>query len=282
MQKRVSLLLVSFLISLTPRFLPAAQTKEEVLCSKGIETKDEKKHGDYLIRISYANNRMCQRLEILRLSRRVFHEEDIGNHYDWGDDEEGNNALGSLIGNGTQLVVRRWTGGAHCCTALLIFDLGKRLRKIAEIDGGNYAPEIIRLPGSPLPVIRVADDFLAYRFSSFGLSATAEVFLKYANGRYSVAPEFMRKPAPSKRKINSIIGSWRRLLLEKKTADWPPPNLVQSFTNLVYSGNKETAVVLLKRAWPTNLPGEKEFVQSCEEALADSKYYSEFEGKLSR
>jgi hypothetical protein len=107
--------------------------------------------------------------------------------------------------------------------SLLVFNLGSKFEKVAEIYGGNFDPEIIDLDRDGIPEIRVTDDFLAYRFSSFAYSATADVILKYANGRCSVASE------------------------------------------------------LLDRAWLADVAGKSDFLKSNQEALSDSRYYTEFE-----
>ncbi|PWU15803.1 MAG: hypothetical protein C5B49_11415 [Bdellovibrio sp.] len=259
--------------------IPQSGSTDAEFCSKDLEKKKEKRSGDYLIRISYANSRMCQHFDIFKNDRTVFHEEGDDNHYFFGSDDRGTYTLGNLTGHGIQLVVRRWTGGAHCCTSLLIFDLGNDFRKIAEIDGGNFEPEIADLDHDGIPEIRVRDDFLAYRFSDFAHSAIAEVILKYGDGQYSVAPEFMRKPLPSRQILDATVASWKRLLQRKKTPNWPPPPLIQALTDLVYAGSKQTAFALLDRAWPMAAPGRSEFLASYRVALNESKYYAEFEKK---
>ncbi|MBI4404303.1 MAG: hypothetical protein HY537_09095 [Deltaproteobacteria bacterium] len=273
----ISLLLATFGFS---RVALADKTNEAEFCSKGIEQMIEKKIGDYRIIISYANDRMCQRFDLLKREQIVFHEEGIDNHYFLGGDDSNKHFLRKLTGHSTQLVVKRWTGGAHCCTSLLIFDLGREFRKIAEIYGGNFDPKIIYLDHDGISEIRIMDDFLAYRFSSFAYSATADVVLRYTNGHYSVAPEFMKKPVPSQRALDAKIPLWEKLLRKKNASDWPAPPLIQTLTDLIYTGNKKVAFDLLDRAWPADVAGKADFLKSYQEALNESKYYAEFERKL--
>jgi hypothetical protein len=253
---------------------------ESELCSKGIEKKDEKKVGDYRIRIFYADDRMCQRFDISKHNQIVFREEGVDNHYFLGSDDSDKHFMMNLTGHGTQLVVKRWTGGAHCCMSLLIFDLGCEFRKIDEIYGGNFDPEIVDLDHDGIPEVMVTDDFLAYRFSSFAYSAKGDVVLKYTNGHYSVAPEFMKKPAPSREKLNAKVLAWRKLLRKQNSPDWPPPSMIQYITDLIYTGNKKVAFDLVDRIWPEDVAGKGDFLKSYQEALAESRYYPEFEKNL--
>jgi hypothetical protein len=248
-------------------------------CSNGIERIIEKKAEDYRVRISYADDRMCQRLEILKHDRVVFQELGIDNHYFLGNewDDRDKRFLMSLTGQGTQLVISKWTGGAHCCNSLLIFDVKGKFKKIADIYGGNYGIEIVDLNHDGIPVIRLTDDFLAYRFSSFASSAQATVVLKFNKGQYTVAPELMKRPAYLK-SFAPVIPRWRKLLREHANPDWPPPPFIQAMTDLLFTGNEGLAYRLVDNVWPVNIPGKADFLKSYHEALANSQYYAEFKG----
>ena len=242
-------------------------------CTQDMTPILEKKINAYRIRISRDQDHVCQQVEILKENRVLFQEEGFDHHYSYFHLDPKN--------HGTQFVVKRFTGGAHCCTSLLIFDLGGEFKKISEVDGRNFEPEIVDLDHDGVPEVRVTDDFLAYAFSSFGYSATADVILKYGNGRYSIAPEFMAKPAPNPKTLKIKITRWQKLLRQKKTPDWPPPELIQDFTDLIYSGHKKVALNALELAWPADIEGKSAFLKSYQESLADSRYYSEFEKTVS-
>lgn len=256
----------------------ANEPDDSVFCSKDMEKRVEEKSGDYRVRIFYANDRMCQRLEIWKAGLLVFRDEGIDNHYFLGNEDGGGEkrSLVNLTGHGVQVVVKKWTGGAHCCNSLLIFDLGTQFREISEIYAGNFDADIVDLNHDGIPEIRVVDDFLAYRFSYFATSAKAEVVLKYTAGSYSIAPEFMKRPVPSWRSLSAKISRWRRVLREHPDPDWPPPSLIQTMTDLVFTGNESAAFDLLDRAWPPDVVGKADFLKSYREALTESRYYAEF------
>ena len=226
---------------------------------------------------SSPNGRNSLSLEILKRNRVIFQEEGIDNHYFLGNEwiMRDKRFLMNLTGHGSQLVVSKWTGGAHCCNSLLIFDVKGEFKKIADIYGGNYDLEIVDLNHDGIPEIRLTDDFLAYWFSSFAYSAQASVVLKYVNGHYTVAPEFMKRPARLE-SFNADIPQWRKLLREHRDPDWPPPPFIQAMTDLIFTGHENLAYQLVDQVWQSGVPGKADFLKSYHEALADSIYYREF------
>lgn len=282
MWKKVALLAIIFRVFTLsfPQSALASEADESDLCSKDIERIVEKKAGDYRIRISHDGARICQRLEIFRQGQIVYREEGIDSHYSLGSDWDGHHKhfLMSLTGHGAQLVVSKWTGGAHCCNSLLIFDVRGEFRKIDEIYGGNYDLEIVDLDHDGIPEIRLLDDFLAYLFSSFAYSAKADVVLRYVNNHYLVAPELMKKPARLKA-LNAKIPRWRKLLRKHSDPEWPPSPFIQAMTDLIFTGNEILAFKLVDQVWPPDVPGKADFLKSYRTALVDSKYYSKFVGR---
>ncbi len=192
-----------------------------------------KKIGEYRVRISYANERMCQRFDILKRNQVVFRDLGIDNHYFLGAKsmDYDKHFMMKLTGHGKQLVVSKWTGGVHCCTSLLIFDLGNEFKEISEIYGGNFDPEIIDFNHDGIPEILITDDFLSYRFSSFANSAKGAVILKFFNGKYVPAEEMMKHPPPSEESWEKKIPAWRKALV-KKGPEWPPESFIQTLTDL--------------------------------------------------
>lgn len=260
-----------------------AVSKEEArLCSKGVKVLSERKFADYLVRISWAGDFVCQRIEILHRGRVVYREMGVGDHFYLGsdDDKAGTDAVRGLTGRGQQLVVRRWAGGgAHCCSNLLIFDLGSTFKKIADVYGGNFEPEIVDINKDEIAEISVLDDTFAGLFSSFATSAKGEVILKYSGGRYVVAPEFMKKPLPSRSAFDGQVSTLQRLMREKGP-EWPPPEFVQTITDFIYTGHEKDAFEFADRVWPREVAGRAAFLKKYRGYLNGSLYYREFKKRL--
>jgi hypothetical protein len=279
--------LVVLLLATVPsgvhQFSLANEISDPDLCSQGIEKKVERHFRDYRVKISYADDRMCQRLEIWKSDRPVFLDEGVDNHYFLGNEDGSGDrrSILNLIGHGSQLVVKKWTGGAHCCNSLLVFDLGTQFREVSEIYAGNYEADVIDLDHDGAKEIRVLDDFLVYRFSCFASSAKSKVVLKYVAGRYAVAPELMKRPPPSWESLNAKVPQWRRALRAHSDPEWPPPALIQAMTDLLFTGNETIAFDLVDRVWPSDIAGRTDFLNSYREALAESKYYAQFKARES-
>jgi len=277
MQRKVNLLAFLLLIFhlMGTQFSFAKESNDAKFCSIDLEKRSEYTFKEYIVKISYAHERMCQHLEIVNRGKVVFHEEGVDTHFSLGSDWNGYHqpAMMNMTGHGTQLVISKWTGGAHCCMSLLIFELADEFRKIAEIEGGNFDPEIVDLNHDGIPEIRITDDFLAYRFSSFASSAQGAVILKYVNGGYVLAEELMKQAAPQQSLIEKQIPGWRKALL-KGGLEWPPESFIQALTDLIFTGNVDQAGEFVNRIWPRDLAGKDEFLKSYTAALSGSRYYS--------
>jgi hypothetical protein len=275
---KVAMFLLAFLILVlnSAQFVHGDDNLNSEKCSS-VESTIEKKVVDFHARISYADDGTCQRLQILKKNKIVYSEEGNDNHYTFGNDWDGHHDpyLMHLIGRGTQLIISKWTGGAHCCNSLLIFDVQGEFRKIGDIYGGNYNFEIVDLNHDGIPEIRLTDDFLAYRFSSFAYSAGATVVLKYSNLHYWVAPELMKSSAHLE-SFYAKIPKWRKLLRKRDNPDWPPPSFIQAMTDLIFTGNETLAFQMVDKVWVQKISGKDDFLKSYRKALADSRYYKEF------
>ncbi|MBI4040945.1 MAG: hypothetical protein HY390_03640 [Deltaproteobacteria bacterium] len=255
--------------------------KGDPLCQENTILIEQKHDHGYDITVSRAEDWICQSIDIKKNGKLLFHNEEIGGYYFLSDNfEEHGNPFFFLPGNiNPHFVFSKWTGGAHCCYSLHIFSLGQDFREVAAIEGGNSQPILKDLDGDHIPEIEVLDDFLAYLFSSFATSAYGAVILKYSNGKYYVAADIMKKPRPHSNLWKSKIYSWKNDL-RKKGPEWPPPSLIQTMTDLIFTGNKKVAFDLIHSIWPPEVSGKNDFLSEYEKALAQSNFYPEFEKKL--
>lgn len=255
-----------------------------LLCKKNLVMVTEITHEDYQIKISSAGDQICRRIDIFKNGELVYHDEEIGGYFYLGDNFEEGKGLNSFLNlpdrRNVNLVISKWNGGMHCCYSLLIFNLGQRFEVVTHLEGGNSYPYFEDINGDNIPEIKVVDDFLAYRFSSFAFSATAEIVLEYRDGSYKIAPEYMKKPAPDFQILDKKISSWKKEFRSRDTGDYPPPAFVQTITDLFYTGNKNLAMDVIDRTWPVDIPGRTDFIREYETALQESQFYKDFEQQV--
>jgi hypothetical protein len=215
-------------------------------------------------------------LTISKNKEKIFEETEIGGYYYFGstfdydkkDVYSGTNITGNKIPN---LLISKWTGGAHCCNSLFIFELGKAFRLIDVIESGSYQTSLIDVDSDGIPEIEFLDGSIDYLFASFAGSPAARVILKYKDDHYEVAPQLMERPLPSQkilaRKCAEITAA-----LEPEAPELPY-KFLQLMMNLSYSGHIKDALSLAEKCWPQKKPGLLTFKTKFLDALNKSRYW---------
>ncbi len=249
--------------------------------SKGFDGRREvKKIGAYKIILSQDYASGLGKIVITKKKKKVFDESDIDNHYYFGNqfDEKKSNLSfrHDLTGKGIpNLIVSNWTGGAHCCNFLHIFELGKKFRKVATVAAGSSGIRFIDLDHDGFPEIEFWDGAIDYQFASFAFSPAGRVVLKFKNDQYEVATNLMNKPPLSiKRYKNAVKKS--RLEFSKNESPDLPYNFLETMMNLSYSGHYQQALKFASDAWPKDKSGLEKFKDEFSQALKESLYWRDF------
>lgn len=236
--------------------------------------------GAYAVRIiPAADGRESSGFEIFRRGKKVY--EASGDHFHIGPPYEDESVPqirpgSNLTGNGIpDLVVKEWTGGAHCCYRLHVFELGERFRFIQTIEAEHSdLAWFENLDEDPALELAMNDWSFAYWRTSFATSPAPRVVLKYRDGRYRVAPELMRRSPPSPESFREMA---REIRSEPEWAERkrPPVILWRNMLDLLYTGNAREAWSLLDLAWPAECAGKERFQAEFKEQLANSRYWRE-------
>lgn len=275
---KIKLILSAATLLLFPAISQTEADWAPSFCSINPVVIEEKEFDNYHIVISRDEEWMCVQLDIEKDGQNIYHQQDIGTHFYFGSNfEKHSNGLIHLTDiKKPNLVISEWTGGMHCCYYLHVFELGDTPRKIASLGGQNYYPEIKDYDQNGIYEIKITDDFLAYRFASFALSAVAKVVLKFNDGHFAVAPEYMVQPISDLSRFKNKIPHWQKIFAKESPAEFPPRSFVQTITNLFFSGNQEIALELIDSTWPEGLGGKEKFLSEYREALSESNYYNQF------
>ncbi|MDD5645905.1 MAG: hypothetical protein PHW86_01910 [Candidatus Bipolaricaulis sp.] len=101
-------------------------------------------------------------------------------------------------GNGTpDVIVNLYSGGAHCCFDVAIYDLGPPLRRVAfpAPPGGNSGGVFEDLDGDRVLEYRTADDSFAYAYCCFAASPAVPVVLRFDPKTFAYVPATFAFPA---------------------------------------------------------------------------------------
>ncbi len=246
------------------------------------EVLQRKVFGKYRVMVKWHEQLDCQEIVIVKSGRIVFSECELGHHYwignNFNDSVKGKDFYSGkdFTGNGIpDLLISQWTGGAHCCNIVHVFEMDKTaLRKLSSIDGGSYGFEIKDFDGDKIPEISFWDWPIDYLFNSFSHSAQAKVVLKYIGNEYHVASSLMYKNRPAHKNLEKLKNDIRKNF--DREGDRVPYELLDIMMELSYSGYKELAMRIANETWPIKRTDFKKFRREFKEALSDSIYWSEF------
>lgn len=89
-----------------------------------------------------------------------------------------------LTGEGNpDAVIQVYTGGAHCCSSTLVYDLGHEMRLVLESPLSNCGGSFRDLTGDGRPEFVTCDDLFAYTYCSYAASPAVQVIMAYEPGR---------------------------------------------------------------------------------------------------
>ncbi len=229
----------------------------------------------YVVR-TYRHPNLAGCFQVLRNGRHLFSQ--IGLEFQIGGSPEYSELPAKLLPMGTSLtpngpphlVVGQWTGGAHCCFQLTVFELGKNLRRVGHIDTEHSNPVFRDVDGDGAPELLADDWTFAYWKASFAESPAPQIILRFRDGTFHLAVNLMYKKPPSRDKMKREA---RRI---KTGVEWgmpePPSRLWGLMLDLIYSGNASTAWEFFDHAWPTGRKGKEEFLVDFRKKLSESPY----------
>jgi len=148
------------------------------------------------------------------------------------------------------LILRSYSGGAHCCYTLhvITFVPALRVQSIPIMDSENIR---VYGPQGDVPRLQFWDSNFGYWGTSFASSPAAQVTLAWnaRSGRYEADIDAMHQSAPADSTLNTQAQALSKVPTENPANPWPPVALWARMLDLVYSGNSTAARTLVDRAW---------------------------------
>ena len=239
------------------------------------ETVTERHYRDYTFRITGEPDIGARgRLEIFKAGEAAYSATRPFESYTFGFPTIG----ADLLGTGEPiLVVSRYSGGAHCCYATLLFGIGEKFRVVDKMQEWDSPGVFRRLGGKWL--YEEYDGTFRYWKTAFAFSPQCRVILGYQNGSWRLVADRMRRRPFDQAQLVSLATTvssdgWD----ESARADFGRynPELWEYMLDMIYSGNPDQAYQFLDLAWPKQLSSEKDrFRQDFVNQLHTSPYWSE-------
>jgi hypothetical protein len=183
-----------------------------------------------------------------------------------------------------KIIVRYFSGGAHCCYKYGIYSLGKKLEQIDNLQGVHSSFKFRDLDGDGKYEAIGRDWTFAYWNASFAGSPAPEIILRWKNGRYRLAEDLMKK-TPNHNEILRLAKEYRKgAVFEDKSmmslhweAKWWAVML-----KLIYTGNGDLAWKFCDWFWPISdqqsisrkyLADKKRFLAEFKKQLNESPHW---------
>lgn len=252
-------------------------------CPQGRNQTDEARFGEYVIRTyRWPEPEGC--LLILKRGRVVYSLESTD--FKIGSNFESRTSIPvgtDITGAGKpNAIVAEWSGGAHCCFTLHVFELGAQFKEVARIeadhsDGASFAD----LDHDGFYEFDGNDWAFAYWRTSFMSSPAPRVVLKYRKRRFRPAFDLMRTPTPSFEEFAAMIDNVRsddEWSPEAARGDCDescgvPAALWKDMLDLMYGGHTDLAWRLFDESWPSQQKGKSAFARQFCKQLSSSRYW---------
>ena len=259
---------------------PPAQTQTQPIETESVTRLEQEQHfGEYTVRVYRNNAENESTLQIFKGKKLVHRDENVRFQLGhWPEAEKYNHLIPigkDITGRGIpNLVVASYSGGAHCCIGYSVFEIGEVFREMDFIVGMHDFSSHFEKRKGEKGLLFISSDFpFAYWKTSFAQSPAQGVILRFCKGKYRLADDLMRKPAPSREELLQMAAKIRKVNVE--SIDDLPPQLWGDMLDLIYSGNAASAWKLFDLAWPKGITGKKKFLREFKEQLASRQYWDQ-------
>ena len=182
-----------------------------------------------------------------------------------------------ITGEGNpDVIIRGYSGGAHCCFYTIVCDLGEELRIYATPDSpeGNCPGEFVDLDGDGTYEFVTCDDSFAYRYCCYAGSPAVKAVLRLVPGKgfVPVSPEFSQLYEEDIRRHTEMAEAARE---KGKGSGWDGTTkceVLPLVLNLLYSGRIEEAWQALERYY--RFPDLNTFRAEIWETVSNSLFFT--------
>jgi hypothetical protein len=288
--------LVAAALSMIPQLMPAQVDEMNVACTAK-NLVDSVNVNEYTFKAyeEHTSDAFSACLEVVKAGVVVYRKVEEGGDFALGQKAETEGGIPEIAngtnvsGNGQpEMLVSYFSGGAHCCMTMEIFDLKPQLKLLLSLDAGNsdYSHfELDKATGVYDFVSR--EQVFAYWHTSYAESPMPLVILKpvldaRGNLNYRLDWTKMQKPAPADSVWNDDLKQAQSAFAEDAAeGDYSAGSgLWTPMLELIYSGQSEFAWKLVDAAWPKRKSGKDAFEADLCGQLTRSPFWQDLQPTL--
>lgn len=179
------------------------------------------------------------------------------------------------------LVFNSWSGGAHCCAGITVYELAPQFKKSFALEIGNNVVMSQAAPDKDY-YFQVVDSEFQYWHTSYAESAHILIELQRSKGKFKIIP---KNKIVDEVEILSIAKSiydntsyWETIELSKNEPYYPG-KLTEEVVNLIYLNKPELALKFIDIAWNPKNPYKEQFKKDLKEKLKSHTYWLQLEEK---
>ena len=152
----------------------------------------------------------------------------------------------------TDLVVSRWSGGAHGCYSTTAFSVGREVRTLQSIDTGDCGPgEFADLDGDGVPEFSTCDEAWKDTYCAFALTPFPTVVFGYESARRQYRLATPRFAGHFRAQIDTDLAETRTYLADSGGRDAGNDKcaVLRPVLDLMYTGRLSDGVALIRRLY---------------------------------
>lgn len=295
--KTIRLAIAAAVLALSPLLLCAQVESANKACTHKFHQHSVTVDG-YLFRtykeITLKDEFAC--LEVVHAGKVVFRKVEEGGEFSLGQKSQPEYKVpavkpgSDLTGRGhPNMIASYYSGGAHCCTSILLFELEPQLKLLSTLETGNSdIAHFERNPQDGRYEFVTWDDLFAYWHACFTCSPMPKLILSPASDKkgsltFQLDLAKMRMRAPTEQEwSDKYLPQARAAFAPKAAFDdyYAGAELWSPMLDWIYGGQAEWAWKLVDTAWPAEKPGKSEFLNEFCGQLTKSQYWTDLQPQI--
>lgn len=178
-----------------------------------------------------------------------------------------------VTGDGVpEVLVAEWTGGAHCCFNLHVFQLRPTFRMQRIEAEHSEVGLFVQADDDAALELRMPDWTFAYWKTGFARSPAPEMVLKFDGREWHVSAALMRQSMPEQAALVESKARWGQWSVNA-SGDWGGPGGEApwgALLDLIYTGHAEQARQMLDDVWTADEAHKRAFWQDLVQRLRQS------------